>query len=76
MSKVKYLIVNGDNVLGMFYETEHLGNVFVMQEKVNFNFPLEIYTRQESGFEKVSEIDIVTDFMEILQYNLKKEGLE
>lgn len=77
MSKLKYCLVNGNDVLGYLWETEKLGNVLIMNKSVDFNTPLEIYIKTETrGFEKVSEIDMVTDFMEILQYNLKKEGLE
>jgi len=77
VSKLKYCLVNGNDVLGYLWETEKLGNVLIMNKSVDFNTPLEIYIKTETrGFEKVSEIDMVTDFMEILQYNLKKEGLE
>ena len=77
MSKLKYYIINGDRLLGTFWETENLGNVLVMESKVDFNNPLEIYTNTETeGFLKVSDVDIIEDFLEILNYNLKKEGLE
>jgi len=77
MSKVKYFIINGDKVLGRFWETEKLGNVFIMESQIDLNNTLKIYMRDNDfGVTEIVDIDILNDFMEILQYNLKKEGLE
>jgi hypothetical protein len=77
-SKIKYFVINHDTVLGTFWETEKLGNVLVMTGNIDLNFPIQIVGRDETGnFNEFKEIDIVKEFMNILDINLlKKENNE
>jgi hypothetical protein len=42
MSKAKYAVRNGDNHVGILWENEKLGKVFVVQSEIDINFDLEI----------------------------------
>ena len=68
MSKPKYFILNGDNFLGTFWETEKLGNVLVIQDKIDLNNPIQIIAESDTGVwsKIIKNIDMIETFMEIL----------
>lgn len=43
MSKAKYAIRNGDNILGILWENDSLGKILVTSGNIDPNFGLEIY---------------------------------
>lgn len=63
MSEVKFAVKNGDNILGVMWETELLGKVFVTNGKLDINYNLEI--RDFDGND-IENIDLKTLLMEIL----------
>lgn len=72
MSKIKYFILNDDLVIGTFWETKELGSVLVLRGSVNFDFPIEVYSKDEEMV--IEKVDIIEELMEILNFpKLDKE---
>jgi hypothetical protein len=57
-NKAKYIIINGDYIIGIVYESEKYGRTLVLQEKINPNFDLEIHKiGKDSG--KINSADLM-----------------
>jgi hypothetical protein len=66
MSQIRYIISNGNGAF-ILYETKNYGSVLVMNDKINLNYPVEIYKRHDDGsLEKIINIDVVDVFMRLL----------
>jgi len=61
-SKLKYIIVNGDGVLGMVYENEKYGRTMVIQGNIDSNFPIQIFDYENNNVQ-VSETTEVFEFL-------------
>jgi hypothetical protein len=42
-NKAKYILVNGDYVMGIVYESDTYGRTLVLERHLNPNYPLQIH---------------------------------
>lgn len=67
MSKAKYAIFNYQTHIGILWENEKLGKVFVTTgEKIDPNYDLEIYDCESN--QKINNIDLRDFLLETLSY--------
>ena len=64
MSKAKYVIANGDGIIGVLWENEKLGKVLVTDGKIDANHDLEIY--EPMGGKPVKHVDLRDFLLEVL----------
>jgi hypothetical protein len=74
MSKVKYAILNGNQTIGLFWENEKLGNIFVTNPdvKIDLNWDLEI--RDVKTGETVNSVDLRDFLLESLPLEFIKDN--
>lgn len=66
MNKAKYFLINGDSCIGIVYESDKYGRTLVLQEKLDTNYPLQIYSNEKQ--QAIEDIDL----MEFIQGMLPK----
>jgi hypothetical protein len=66
MNTAKYFLVNGDNIIGIVYESDKYGRTLVVLDKLNTNSSLAV---RESNGNKVAN----TDLMEFLYSMIPNE---
>lgn len=64
MPKVKFYVMNGDNVLGTMWETSTGREVFVLMSDWDINFGLEIFNPDNN--ELIDDVDSLELLMNIL----------
>lgn len=64
MSEAKYIVINGDTILGVLWENESLGKVFVTDGKIDLNFDLEI--RDFTTGENVKNVDLREFILDVI----------
>ena len=69
MSKAKYILINGDRVYGIYWETEGFGNVLTTEGVLNVSLGLRIVTPEGSP---VKNVDLISEFMKIVNTSTKK----
>jgi hypothetical protein len=66
MSKVKYVIMNGENAF-LVYEHEKLGHVIVIDRSLDINAGLKVMQRSEDGcWSDSTSVDLIEFFLSIL----------
>lgn len=65
MAKFKYAVKNGDNILGIMWETEKGEKVFVANNdsKLDLNFDLEV---KDATGKIIKDVDLIELLIEIL----------
>lgn len=58
MNKPKYFLINGDNIVGVVYESDKYGRTLVVLDKLNLNHQLEIYEAGGSS-KKILDVDLL-----------------
>lgn len=62
--KLKYVIINGDDLLGYVYESEEFGRTIVIEKELDFNFPVKIWNTETQ--EVLGETDFKKFIFDIL----------
>lgn len=57
MNNIKYVIMNGDSVIGFIWEDDKLGRSIVVNDKIDLRYSVELYDRDK--LEKVSDVNFV-----------------
>lgn len=65
MSKFKYAVKNGDNILGLMWEVDNGKEIFVTNGKVDINYDLEI---RDCDGNDIKNVDLRELLMEILPH--------
>ncbi|WP_137743395.1 hypothetical protein [Robertmurraya siralis] len=69
MSKATHVVRNGDRTTGLLWDSEKLGKVFVLMDKIDPNFDLEIYDIKTN--ELVNQVDLREFLLKALPHNQK-----
>jgi hypothetical protein len=67
MNKAKYWLVNGDSIIGIVYESDKYGRTLVLTEKIDVNYPINIYSTDK--VEVVEETDFIEFIHSLLPVN-------
>ena len=56
-NKVKYTLINADNIIGIVYESDTYGRTLVLQNKLDPNYDLKVWDIQKA--ERVTSVDLM-----------------
>jgi len=63
LSKLKYAVKNGDNILGTMWESKDNKEVFVLMSDWDVSHPLEIRDSDGNDVDDVDSIDLLTSIL-------------
>lgn len=63
MATPKYAVKNGDNILGIMWDVGNNREIFVTNNKMNLNFPLDIKDFDGNVIDSVDVIDILSEIL-------------
>lgn len=64
MNNIKYVIMNGDSVIGFIWEDDERGRSIVVNDKIDLRYSVELYDRDK--MEKVSDVNFVNFIFNML----------